>query len=230
MDFSDAHAKLRQLGYYAHGIYLGAGDIDIGDRRGLKSGDYWAVLPIGTEFSFERLDQVAYFAGPRTGPYDKVGTLEDLIKAVRWAESQSYQKRMEQVGLIGAVKMGDIEAVKWLLDHGADVNAREDDKYGWTALLYAQENHHLDIVKALIHKGADVNMGDNNRRTPLICASRLGNTDIVKELLAAGADVNAKDNVGWTALNQASQQFRESGGYESYKEIIQLLKQGGAQE
>jgi len=137
---------------------------------------------------------------------------------------------MEQLELINAVKSGDIEAAKMLLNNGADPNIRENDKYGWTALLYAQENHYLDIVKALIAKGADANMGDNNRRTPLICASRLGNTGIVKALLAAGADVNAKDNVGWTALNQAHQQFHESSGAECYTEIIHLLKQKGARE
>lgn len=228
MDFSDAHAKLRQLGYYAHGIHLGDGDV--GERPGLKSGDYWAVLPIGTEFSFERLDRVVYFAGPRIGTCDTARKLEDLITAVRWAEFRNDQERMVQIGLIGAVKMGDIEAVKYLLAHGADVNAREDDKHGWTALLYATENHKSDIVKALLDSGADVNMGDNNCRTPLICASRVGNRDIVQDLLAKGANVHTRDNAGWTPLSQASQQLRESSGYKAYQEIVQLLKQAGARE
>lgn len=131
---------------------------------------------------------------------------------------------MTSLDLIYAAKEGNLEAVKRLLESGLDPNVREDDKYGWTALLYAQENHHIDMVVELISKGADVNLGDNNLRTPLICASRLGNTAIVKALLDAGANVNVTDNVGWTALNQATQQLSESSGDECYKEIITLLE------
>lgn len=137
---------------------------------------------------------------------------------------------MVQLQLLDAVKGGDVEAVKMLLSNGVDPNIRENDKYGWTALLYAQENNDLDLVKALVAHGADVNMGDNNNRTPLICASRLGNTSIVKLLLDKGADVNAKDNIGWTALNQARQQSHESTGDERYTEVIHTLELAGARE
>lgn len=225
MNLEEVQAQLRRLGYNAHGIILDDSVIDKNPE--LEPGYYWAVLPVGTEFRFNQLDQVVYFAGPHT---DYESRDKDMIKAIKWVESQSQQERMERIGLIGAVQMGDIEAVRWRLDHRADVNAREDDNNGCTALLYVQENHYLDIVKALSAKGADVNMGDNNGRTPLICACRLGNTGIVKDLLAAGAEVNTKDNVVWTALNQANQQLHESSGDECYTEIIQLLKQAGARE
>ena len=55
---------------------------------------------------------------------------------------------------------------------------------------------HLDVVQALIAKGADVNA----TLTALMTASRLGRVDVVQVLLDRGADVNAKDNNGLTAL------------------------------
>ena len=137
---------------------------------------------------------------------------------------------MNQSNLIDAIKRGDNETAIALLASNLDPNLKENDKYGWTALLYAQENHNLDLVEALIAKGADVNLGDSSNRTPLICASRLGDTRIVQSLLDAGADVNAVDSIGWTALNQARHQLCESNGDECYLDIIKLLEQAGASE
>ena len=46
--------------------------------------------------------------------------------------------------------------MKALLDGGADVNAKGNQVFG-TALMTASQNGHLDVVQALIAKGADVN-------------------------------------------------------------------------
>jgi ankyrin repeat protein len=43
------------------------------------------------------------------------------------------------------------------------------------------------MVKALIEKGADVNMPGGNGKTPLMVARRMGNAEIVEALKAAGA-------------------------------------------
>ena len=51
---------------------------------------------------------------------------------------------------------------------GADLGAQ--DKFGETALHYAAENGHLDIVKLLVNHGSDINLRDSTRRTPLDCA------------------------------------------------------------
>ncbi|MBU4447503.1 MAG: ankyrin repeat domain-containing protein, partial [Proteobacteria bacterium] len=211
MDFSDAHAALRKFGYYAHGIYLSPDDIR-NRQLNLEPGDYWAVLPIGTEFRFERLDSIAYFVGPRTGVYDRFKSLYDLLRAVDWAETRYNHEKYERSGyerakyqdlrLIFAVKDGDIMGAQWLLDCGADVNLR-DSPNGWTALLYATENHDTNIVKALLEKGANPNIEDNNGRTALINASRFGLRDIVKVLIEKGANVSLRSNAGETALSEA---------------------------
>jgi ankyrin repeat protein len=46
--------------------------------------------------------------------------------------------------------------VKLLLDHGADVDLRNND--GWTALMNACGRGYNDIVKLLLAKGADPNI------------------------------------------------------------------------
>ncbi|WP_089604116.1 ankyrin repeat domain-containing protein [Acinetobacter piscicola] len=51
--------------------------------------------------------------------------------------------------------LGDLKQVKKCLADGADVNTTDDE--GYSALHAAAENDHLEIVKLLISKGADVN-------------------------------------------------------------------------
>ncbi|MGH9875160.1 MAG: ankyrin repeat domain-containing protein [Pyrinomonadaceae bacterium] len=57
-----------------------------------------------------------------------------------------------------AVRKGDLTATTALLDQGADVNAKF--RYGTTALFKASERGHLEIVKLLLARGADVTVKD----------------------------------------------------------------------
>jgi ankyrin repeat protein len=60
---------------------------------------------------------------------------------------------------------GSLEAVKLLVEYGADLNYKEtrNDRHGYykdSALLAAAKENHLDIVKYLIEHGADVHILD----------------------------------------------------------------------
>jgi ankyrin repeat protein len=66
--------------------------------------------------------------------------------------------------------------------------------------MRATINGHIETVKLLLDKGANVNARNAVAETALTHASQKGNTEIVKLLLSKGADVNAKDDAGWTAL------------------------------
>ena len=57
--------------------------------------------------------------------------------------------------LFVASQNGYIEIVKYLTEHGADVNKCREN--GWTPLHAVSENGHLESVKLLVKNGADIN-------------------------------------------------------------------------
>jgi ankyrin repeat protein len=60
--------------------------------------------------------------------------------------------------LMLAARAGSVDAVRALLDHGADPNARENER-GTTALMQAADQGHADVIAVLIEHGADVAAG-----------------------------------------------------------------------
>uniref|UniRef100_A0A8C1BTR0 Ankyrin repeat domain 28b n=1 Tax=Cyprinus carpio carpio TaxID=630221 RepID=A0A8C1BTR0_CYPCA len=71
------------------------------------------------------------------------------------------------------------------------------------ALLKAIFNVDPDEVRSLIFKKEDVNVQDNEKRTPLHAAAYLGDAEIIELLILSGARVNAKDNKWLTPLHRA---------------------------
>ncbi|MEO7273044.1 MAG: ankyrin repeat domain-containing protein [Vicinamibacterales bacterium] len=57
-----------------------------------------------------------------------------------------------------AARKGDAATVKKLLDEGVDVNTRF--RYDATALFYACDHGHLEVVKLLLDRGADMSVKD----------------------------------------------------------------------
>jgi len=79
---------------------------------------------------------------------------------------------------------GRLEAVRYLLDEGADINARE--KLADTALTEATYYGHLDVVKELLFRVADVNaIGDEG--TALDIATKKRYAEIADLLKHRGA-------------------------------------------
>lgn len=85
-----------------------------------------------------------------------------------------------------ASRKGDLELVKKAIDAGIDVNSKTD--YGATALSFAADRGHLDIVKLLIEKKADANVKDTfYGATPMDWAAGHGHYEIMKELVLGGS-------------------------------------------
>ena len=63
--------------------------------------------------------------------------------------------------------------------------------------------NHVDIVKLLLEKGANIEQ-HNNKGTPLLIACEMNHVDIVKLLLEKGANKYYMDVWGQTALDIAT--------------------------
>ncbi|XP_064089251.1 poly [ADP-ribose] polymerase tankyrase-like [Macrobrachium nipponense] len=92
-----------------------------------------------------------------------------------------------------------VPIVEYLLQHGADVHAK--DKGGLVPLHNACSYGHYEVTELLVRHGASVNVADLWKFTPLHEAAAKGKYDIVKLLLKNGADVNRKNRDGHTALD-----------------------------
>jgi hypothetical protein len=88
-----------------------------------------------------------------------------------------------------AARTGVPAAVKTLLAHGADVNAKESWR-GQTALMWAAAEGHAETIELLLEAGAQVNARSNTGWTAMLFAAREGKIPAVKALLAGGASAD----------------------------------------
>ena len=146
------------------------------------------------------------------------GTIDDLVAAAKRGDLDQVKLLVEKKGidinrpgpykdrtaLMMAAKKGHIHVVKYLVDHGADVN--QADEEGETALLMAivsREGHRTAIITYLLNHGADVNHAGDSGHTALHLVSFDGTVDQAQMLVDRGADVNHKDTWGKTPLQNA---------------------------
>ncbi len=114
-------------------------------------------------------------------------------KCLQLAVSKNLDKQAYTAALANTAAIGDVNAVRIMLDHGADVNAF--DPLGRTPLMYAVASDvlPLDEVKLLVERGADVNAKDKHKDggdgglSVLDIARLHGETPIVAFLEKAGA-------------------------------------------
>jgi ankyrin repeat protein len=104
--------------------------------------------------------------------------------------------------IIEAVRKGDKEALRLLIQKGANVNEAEAD--GATALHWASYRDDLQSIDALIKAGAKVNAANELGATPLWTAAQNGSESTVKRLLDAGANPNLALLSGETPLMVAA--------------------------
>ena len=124
-----------------------------------------------------------------------------------------------------AIKSGNLEMIRFLLDSGEDINEREDSgRDSRTPLQEAAEIGNLAVLNMLLKGGAELNAPalPNGGVTALQIACIRGFFGIVEKLISLGADVNAPraKAFGRTALEEAAEHGRI--------DIIQLLLCHGA--
>ena len=82
--------------------------------------------------------------------------------------------------LVTAAANNNVEIVRILIEHGADVN--QSTTNNWTPLHFAAKNNNPEILKMLIDKGANVNVVNKMGESPLKIAEERGYTLIVRLL------------------------------------------------
>ncbi|MCU1291811.1 MAG: Ankyrin [Bryobacterales bacterium] len=93
---------------------------------------------------------------------------------------------------------------------------------GWTPLHLAAFFGHPELAKALLNRGAHVDVRSTNAmtNTPLHAGVAGRKAEVIRVLIDRGANVNARQHGGWTALQGAAQ----SGD----RAIVELLLAHGA--
>ena len=111
-----------------------------------------------------------------------------------------WRSRAGEPDLFRAAARGDLGQMSSITGAGCDVNRVSRD--GWTALLEAVI-HDTDVVRLLLARGANPNIGDARGYTPLHRAAAHGNTPVVEQLCLIGASAHATDSSGKTPVDLA---------------------------
>jgi ankyrin repeat protein len=127
--------------------------------------------------------------------------------------------RLERTPLLAASGHGLIDVVRWLLDHGANVESR--GVYLWTSIMLAAANGRLEVVQMLLEHGVHINSASEHGYTSLGRAASSGYVEIVRLLLQHGADIDVQDQDFSTPLHVASSQRKI--------EVTRLLLDHGAE-
>lgn len=130
-----------------------------------------------------------------------------------------------------AAEDGNVEILRALIDHGADVDAVDDHQR--TALHHAAKYNKANAIHALVEAGANIAAHDTIGTTPLHEACMFLNHEAVVSLLAHGVNVNAQNDffetplmlaAGYVVNVEGTQALREAG------KVVDSLLRAGADE
>ncbi|KAK4894946.1 hypothetical protein LTR27_006813 [Elasticomyces elasticus] len=192
------------------------------DYEKYNDGGYWKydTFVTASYYGHKGVLELLWNAGVRDAvvPYDEPFSL--LCAAILGIETRAQHRS----------SMDDLEVVRFLLEHGVDVDFV---RYGINALCLAAYAGHYLLVQLLLDAGADANLPAASGHMahdvliffpqggPLQAAAECGHFAVVQLLLNRGAEVNlSADHLFGSALHAAS-----GAGHE---ETVHLLLQSGA--
>jgi ankyrin repeat protein len=175
-----------------------------------------ALLNAGADANFPNHEgETPLMVAARAG---SIAAAELLLKA--GAEINAKESWGGQSALMWAAAQSHPEMVAYLAASGADVNARgvtrqwerkiimeprpkDMNKGGFTPLLYAAREGCIECAKSLLEAGADPDLADPERVTPLNLALINLHFDFAAFMIDAGANVDKWDLFGRTPLYMA---------------------------
>jgi uncharacterized protein len=159
-----------------------------------------------------------------------------------------------QTPLMWATSQQHPEMVRVLLEHGADPDMRSADRNwqrrvtseprkkimnegGFASLHYAAREGCLACMQLLVAAGAQIDITDPDRTTPLQIAILNGHLDLARALIEAGADIDRWDFAGRTPLYYAvdmhtpptfARRALRNGDETTAWDLIEMLLERGA--
>jgi peptidoglycan/LPS O-acetylase OafA/YrhL len=124
--------------------------------------------------------------------------LQHAIGAWAW-RAPGGSEPPDATTLVGAIRGGDLAAIRARLDAGADPNA-PDGATGITPLVWAATLGDARAAALLLDRGADAKGRNRDGNTAMHGAAFLGRVELVEELLRRGADPLARNADGGTPL------------------------------
>ncbi|XP_065826100.1 uncharacterized protein [Oscarella lobularis] len=143
------------------------------------------------------------------------GHLDTVQRLVSKQCDITIRKKNGWAALHVASFYGQTAVTKYLINH-CGVNVNEQNDHGWTSLMMACQEGHLDTVQLFVSKQCDINIRTKNGWTALYVASYHGETAVAEYLIDhCGVNVNEQNDNGWTSLIMACQ--------EGHLDTVQLL-------
>ncbi|XP_078073425.1 histone-lysine N-methyltransferase EHMT2-like isoform X7 [Mustelus asterias] len=130
----------------------------------------------------------------------------DVVKLLAKHGACVFHKELDASSCLHhAAKNGSVQMVQFLLATG-QVDLNTQDSGGWTPVIWAAEHKHIEIIKLLLGRGANVTLKDNEENICLHWAAFAGSSDIAEVLLNARCDLHAVNMHGDTPLHIAARE------------------------
>ena len=137
--------------------------------------------------------------------FDEDGRLKDIAKCeteVVGFKGSTDPKTAAEQALVFASMCGQVEVIRFLLDHGVDVNAHPPGSH-WTGAALHSAND-LSVVKLLVERGADAQRRDHRyHNTPVQWAHNLRRNEI-KEYFRDNVELVFGASVGPVRITSCS--------------------------